>query len=779
MIINYIKIALRHMLRFKFYSILNISGLAVGLACCIMIFLYVYDEISFDRFHERSDRIYRVHVGDKQTVTPTILAPTLERVYPEVDKAARMYRASMVVTYGEHTFNERRFLFADSSFFSIFSFPFIEGDPRHALTRPRTVVLTESTAKKYFGDDPAVGKTLRINSQTEYEITGVIGEVGENSHFKFDFVASFTTTHWSQSEEWFPANFFTYVLLHEGQSIDALQRKIDAMVDGHRHLGLPNEYRFILYPMTDIYLQYDGRITYVYIFGTIALLILLIASINYMNLATARSVRRAREVGIRKTTGAVRGQLIGQFYAESALTTVLALGLSFILIELFLPYFNTLSGKQLQAHYIGDWWMTGTLAVIAAIVIMVSGSYPALLLSSFQPVLVLKGSFTKDSRGILFRKVLVVFQFSISVVLIIGTVVVFHQLKYIQDKNLGFDKEHAVVVPMNDRGVRESYRAMKDELLQHPRIVNVSAMNSIPGYQRGGYRLIAEGLTMDPGEWFPIRGVPADRHVVETLGLDLIAGNGFTVSEKYNPESGNYVYIVNKATVQQLGWDIDDAIGKRMGLSEGRMGILAGVVRDFHFDSLHEPVKPIAFFIEPRGYFTYVVRIKPEEIRETIAYLENTWSKFAPKTPFEFTFLDSEIDKLYRSEERLGNIFASFSILAIFIACLGLLGLSAFATQQRTKEIGVRKVLGASVGQLVFLLSKEFSKWVLIANIIAWPIAYYIMNMWLENFAYRTEIGVSVFVVSAVLTFVIALVTVSYQSVRAALAHPIKSLRYE
>ena len=788
MFTNYLKIALRHLARHKGYAAINVTGLAVGTACCLLILLYVRDELRYDRHHEHADHIVRVLVGDQQVMTPTAVAPVFKQAFPEVEATARLYPLGqfrpVVVRYGTLAFEEAGFYYADSTVFDVFTLPFVAGDPQTALVRPNTLVLTTSTARKYFGDENPLGQVVQVDAGIDYEVTGVLEDLPATSHVQFDVLESFASTRWAEREIWNTANFYTYLRLTDARAARSLRSKVTALLDRIRQSpsgGIGEDYALTLQTLTDIRLYFEGRITYVYLFGAIALLILLVACANYMNLATARSARRAREVGIRKTAGAYRGQLARQFFGESALMVFGALVLAVLLAEALLPIFNTVSGKQLAFRYLDDPLLLPALLGLGVVVSLVAGSYPALLLSSFRPAQVLKGMLQATTRGALFRRVLVVFQFAVTVFLIAATAVVYRQLDYIRTKNLGFDKEQVVVLSIGDRALRETYKTLKAELLQHPNVLHTSAIHSIPGYQRSGYGMTAEGLDLDEGEGetMLVGGIPSDKDVVETLGLEVLAGPGFPKLESYTPEPGRYVYLVNETLIRQVGWSLDEAVGKRINLMSNRQGEIVGVFKDYHFLSLHQDIYPQAFFIEPWQFAYLMVKIGPGDVAETLAAMEATWQRLAPHRPFVYRFLNQEFDTLYRSDEQTARILSAFALLAVMIACLGLLGLASFAAERRTKEIGVRKVLGASVPQVVLLLTKDFTRLVLAAFVVAAPAAYFGATWWLENFAYRVEISWPIFLVAGLAALGVAFLTVSYQSIRAALTNPATSLRHE
>ena len=788
MLKNYLKIAVRNLERHKGYTAINITGLAVGTACYLLILLFVRDELSYDRHHDNAERIVRVLVGERQTFSPTIVGPLFTREFPEVETAARLYPLGMfypvVMRHGERAFEESRFYYADSTVFDVFTLPFVAGTPENALTRPQTLVLTASTARKYFGAENPVGQIVQVGSGEDYEVTGVIEDRPPTSHVQFDVLGSFASTKWAAREQWGSANFFTFLLLQDEQALDPLQAKVAARLDEARRSpsgGVSEDYFLTLQPLVDIHLFFDGRITYVYLFAALAVLILLVACANYMNLATARSARRAREVGIRKMAGAHRRQLAFQFFGESAVLVFGALALAVLLAEVMLPVFNAVSGKTLAFRYLDDPVLVPALLGIGVVVSLVAGGYPALLLSAFRPAQVLKGTLKAGPSGASFRKLLVVFQFAVTVFLIAGTMIVYRQLDYMSSKNLGFDKEQVVVLSIGDRALLETYTTLKNEILQHPNVRHASAIHSIPGYQRAGYGMRAEGINMEEGESILVGGIPSDPDVVETLGLDLLAGAGFPKSEGYTPEPGRYVYLVNEALLSEVGWAVDDAVGRRINLLGNRQGEIVGVFKDYHFLSLHQDIRPLAFFIEPQQFAYLMVKIAPDDVPGTLAAMEATWQRLAPHRPFVYRFLDQEFDALYHTDRQTGQILSLFAVLAVMIACLGLFGLASFAAEQRTKEIGVRKVLGASASQIVLLLTKDFTRLVGAAFVVAAPLAYFVMNRWLESFAYRVDMLNAwwIFLLAGLATLVVAFLTVSYQSIRAALTNPALSLRHE
>jgi putative ABC transport system permease protein len=805
MLKNYMKIALRNLLKYKAYSFINIMGLAIGVASCILILLFVQDELSYDRFHEKADRIYRVallgSLGNNQfngAVTAPPLGEALVRNYPEVESATRIRNYGFpVIRYGDKVFSEERFFWADSTFFEVFSFEFIKGDKYSALKEINTVVITESIAKKYFGGEDPVGKLLNSDNRRDYKISGVIKDFPENSHMHFDFIAALGSYPDSRSDQWFNNSFYTYIVLREGSDYKELEQKLDRFVADHvgpqteQVLGVPFEdliksgavYRYYLQPLTDIHLKSDieaelepnSSLAYVYAFSLIAVLILFIACINFMNLATARSSNRAKEIGIRKTLGSGKIQLVRQFLVETILMAFIAVLIAVIIVELLLNPFNNLIGKELSINYAKNLIFIPFLLLLALVVGVFAGIYPAFYLSSFDPIKVFRKKNVQSNKNSSLRNSLVVTQFAISIILFIGTIVIYNQVDFIQSKKLGFNKEQILVVQKTD-DIGVQIESFKDELRNLPGVVSVSNSFTLFGKQFNSSAIRIPGQTSE--ESHLIWNTGADYDFAETYGIEIIKGR------YYSPEyaTDSLAVVLNETAVKSLGLG-NDPLGK-MIYFPGPVTVGApviGIMKDIHFESLQQAIKPMAIFLMPEGAFgRYVsVRLTPGKFGEKITKIKDIWHKFAGAQAFEYFFFDDDFAKLYESEKRTGVIAIVFAILAIFIACMGLLGLSSFSTAQRTKEIGIRKVMGASVGSIVILLSKEFIKWVLIANIIAWPLAYFLMKKWLENYAYRIEIEITPFIIAAIFSALIAIITISFQAFKAAVANPVNSLKYE
>ena len=788
---NYLCIALRNLKRHKLYSFINISGLAVGLACCVLIFMFVRHELSYDRFHVHSDRIYRAVVGEHQNGkwiysvgTPEPLGAALEQELPEVVKSVRFFHPSWIekwaVSYKNKSFYEEQVFFTDPSFFKVFSFPLIQGNPGSALNEPHSIVISQNAAQKYFGSENPMGKVLLIDDSIETKVTGVTENVPPNSHFSFDFLVSFDAMpHKWILNNWRSQNCYTYLLLQRSFSPSELEPKLSQFLK--KHFGPVKNVKFEFQPLTDIHLHsrdfrqdmasHIGDINSVYVFSGIAVFILIIACINFVNLTTARSISRAKEVGMRKVIGAQRSQLIRQFFGESILFSLMALFLAFILALSMIPNLNRVIGQNLsldQSRLLETGLIFLGIALMAGIL---SGVYPALYLSRFQPIKVIRENYHTGAKSSGFRKVLVVAQFTISIALIIGTLVISQQNRFLRNKNLGFDQEQVLVVPLWDSQAQKKFPAFKNTLLKIPEIMSVSGSSSIPGKSVG-----TRGVKPEGNPWSPRNSLIVDEDFIPTFGIELKEGRNF--SKKF-PSDREDAYIINQAAVDEFGWE--EPLAKQLiwkGDKNGK-GTVIGVIKDFHYQSLHQKIEPLVLFMAWRAASYTSIRIRTQNTLDTIASIKKGWNEFHPGHSFEYFFVDSYFDRLYRSEIRMGQIFRYFTFLALFISCLGLFGLTSFMVSQRTKEIGIRKVLGASGGNIVMLFSKEFMKWVVLSNLISWPLAYVLMKQWLQNFAYRIQIPLWAFLASAFIAVMIAFFTVSIQSLRAARTDPVESLRYE
>lgn len=807
MLQNYIKIAWRTLIRNRAFATINIVGLALGIATCLLILLFVQNELSYDRFNEKADRIVRVifrgsvqgeKMNEAHVMPPT--AQTLKADYPEVLEATRLRKAySGIISYKEKTFNNDAIVFADSNFFQVFTIPLLAGDAKTALIQPNKAVITRKMAARYFGNDDPIGKVLSFKSWDKlYTITGVIDKVPDNSHFHFDLFVSMASFPEARQSSWMTSEFFTYLVLPKGYDYKRLEAKLPQVVDKYmgpqlkQAFGMSmaqfrqkgNDVGLFLQPLTDIHLhsQLNGElgansdVLYVYMFGAIAVFMLLIACINFMNLSTAGASKRAREVGIRKALGSVKLALTKQFLIESLLLTAIALVLAIGLVYLALPLFNSLADKELRLNLVGSPWLLPGLLLLGLVVGVVAGSYPAFYLSSFKPVTVLKGlRFTGDRGSIGFRSGLVVVQFFISITLMVGTTVVYRQLSYIQTKKLGYDKDQVLVLPETWL-LSKKEAVFRDQLMQDPRVVHVSTSGYLPAgpsnnnnfmvYPEANSTQLVKTLRYD-----------VDYNYIPTLGIRMAAGRNF--SKAFGTDSSGV--ILNETAARTFGWSTN-ALGHTITNTnnDGSKGTyrVIGVVKDFHFKSLHERISPLVMVLGHTGG-TVIAKVKTKDIAGLLASLKTHWTKLAPDAPFTYSFLDDRFLATYKAEQKIGRILGIFAGLTIFVACLGLFGLAMFTANQRQKEIGVRKVLGASVTNVIVLLSTDFLKLVAVALLLASPVAWYAMTQWLHGFAYRITIEWWMFALAGVLSIAVALLTVSFQSVKAALTNPVTSLRSE
>lgn len=785
MLKNYMKIAWRNLRRHRAYSFINISGLAIGMACCMLILLWVQDELSFDRFHENANDIYRIiqdiNFSDHSTswaINQGPLGPSLENDFPEIIDSCRMTGRGVTITYGDMRYDEVLGM-VDGSFLSMFSFPLVQGNPETALSDPQSIVFSEEMAEKYFPDENPLGQTVRVDNRFDFLVTGVIETMPLNSHFRYDFLIPFVFgREWNYTvDSWGNSSFNTYVQLQNGVPAQDVIQKISGYLFDKP--TIEKDARLNLQPLKRIHLhsdyEYDrahGDIAYVRLFSLIAFFILLIACINFMNLTTARSANRAREVGMRKVAGAYRSDIVKQFYGESTLFALIALVAAAVLVRVFLPLFNQLAAKELSFDLFRNTWIWWGLTGITIVTGLISGSYPALYLSAFHPVRVLKGVLSSGSRGAGFRKVLVVTQFTLTILLIIGTVFIYKQIRFMQNQKLGFDKEHLIYLGMRGE-MRLNFDAVKDELLKNPNVIGVTAASNTPTYGYSFSNSLWRWEGQGPDEEILMRAVFADRDYFKVLGMEILDGEGFS---RELPTEGDFFAVVNEEAARVMG--MEAPVGQWLTIGENR-GTIIGLVKDYHFVSLRRSIEPLIILYSPPQSRVLFARLRSENIPSQIGHIEQVWNQFVPEYNFNYRFLDEALDSLYRAEQRIGRISRSFSLLAIIVSCLGLFGLASYMAEQRTKEIGVRKILGASIPNLVFLLSKELTKWVLVANFIAWPLAYCVAGLWLRGFAYRIGIGPLPFILAAFLTFSVALLTVSFQSVRIARSNPADSLRYE
>lgn len=800
MIKNYLKIALRNLWKNKLFSFINIVGLAVGVTCCILIYLYVQNELNYDKFNDKGNRIYRiisyVHGENKDD----IFAPTSPRTaqeikdgFPEVSKIVRFNFVNNPVQYKDKKFYEAKILFADSTLFDIFTFPLLKGDPQKALIEPYSIVLTQSIAKKYFGNEDPMGKIVKFADTLNVMVTGVMKDIPLNSHIMFDCVISRRTMldihkgtpDWIEGHEgsWFNCDSYAYMLVKDPIDPDAFAKKVNIYLDKRT---LEDKKNFGMWmnakvqPLLDIHLnshldhEFPGSVNsdvkYVYIFSATALLILLIACCNFINLSTARSINRSKEIGLRKVIGANRSQLISQFLGESTVFTILASILSFALLLLAIPLFNSFIGTTLKLNGTIFWIYLGIICCVG----FLAGLYPSLLMSSFEPIRSLKGKVTHGIADIIFRKGLVVFQFSIAIVLIIGTTLILKQLNFIQDRNIGLNKDQVLTIPLKGGGKAKSEVFLK-ELKRNPKVINAS-LNSFSFKGVADITLLPEGFAENELTSCPV--ISVDEEFLKTMQIQLVEGRDF--SKEFATDI-NEAFIVNEAAVKEFRWKTPkNAIGKKVDWAFGKSGKIIGVVKDFNFSSLRENIKPMLIHIWPQWLGTVTVRLKTDQLNSTVTQIESTWKNvYGVDVPFKYAFMQEDFDALYKSETNMRSVLTAFTFLSVLVACLGLFGLAAFTIKQRFREIGIRKVLGSSVSGIVQLLSKDFLKLVIISIAIAVPVGWYAMHKWLEDFAYKTDIGIMVFVIAGSLALLIAFVTVAAQAVKAAIANPVKSIRTE
>jgi ABC-type antimicrobial peptide transport system permease subunit len=765
------------MIRQKGHSFINIIGLAIGLASCLLITLWILDELSYDKFHKDSQQIYHIlaHGTVKNNpVTPSPLAPALEDEVPEVVHATRYEgMLEVLLSHKEKEFYEDDLRAVDPCFFKIFTFPFLKGNPDTALKDVNSIVITESIAEKYFGSENPIGKVLTMNNQRELTVTGVIKNVPHNSTLRFDILVPHEIRRINMKQQGWEMNWGTFssqtfIKLRPDCSPGDMNQKIANFIQKHEE----KEHAVLsILPFTQRNLFFTGKERNIYIFSVIAFFILLIACINFMNLSTARSANRAREIGIRKVTGAYRRSIILQFLSESLLLSLIALIVAFILVAQLIPVFNAIIGVKISPGILHS---PAVLLVLIGLVLftgIAAGSYPALFLSAFQPIRVLKGNLESGAKRGILRKSLVVIQFSLSIFLIIGTVFVYKQLNYIKNRDIGYDRQHIVNVSLKGES-QKFYQVLKNKLLGDKRIVSVTGtMDDLPYF----------GWSSGTGDWEgkdPNKEVLTYNNVVdydfpETLKIEMVEGRSF--SRKFTSDAG-VSYLINEEMAKLMG--VKSAVGARLTYWR-KPGKIIGVMKNFNFLPLDTKINPFVLILDPEKIQNMVIRIQPENISSSLGFIKDTWEKTVTNYPFEYTFLDERFDRSYRGIERVGNLLNSFAVLAVFIACLGLFGLASFMAEQRTREIGIRKVLGAPVSGIVFMLSKEFTRCVLVANIFAWPVAYWALSKWLENFAYRTNIGFLTFILSGLIALIIALLTVSYKSIKAAKTDPVHALKYE
>ncbi len=805
MIKNHLKIAIRTLMGNKTFTAINVFGLAIGISTCLLIMLFVQNELSFDRYNEKADRIVRVVFrgsvqGEKMkeaSVMPPV-AQTLQKDFPEVQEATRLRMAGYPrIVSGDKVYKENAFAYVDSNFFHVFTLPFLQGDPKTALLDPGSIVISETVARKYFGNVNPLGKSLHFKDwNTDLKITGVMHDMPDNSHFHFSIFGSMTRLPESREPSWMTSEFYTYLVLPAGYDYKKLQAKMGNVMEKYsgsqveKAFGMSyaqfiqkgNELGLFLQPLTDIHLHSDlnldfeagGDIRYVYIFSAVAIFMLIIACINFMNLSTAGASKRAREVGIRKVLGSMKGQLIGQFLLESILITFIALIISLALVYWTLPFFNHLSEKNLSLNLLGKGWLLPGLLVFGLFTGFIAGSYPAFYLSSFNPVTVLKGKLRSNKNNISLRSGLVVFQFCISIVLIVGTTIVYRQLSFIQNQKLGYDKDQVLVIE-ESYWLGNNQDAYKQKLLQDPRVVSLTGSGYLPaGLSNNNNFTIYPDHSAD--QLAKVLRYDVDYSYIPTLGMQIADGRNF--SKSFGTDSLGI--IINEEAAKAFGWS-KNAVGHNLTRpdNDGTKTTfhVIGVVKNFHFKSFHERISPLVMVLA-RNYDNIIVKTKTKDIAGLIATMKKEWGPMS-EAPFVYSFLDERFTNTYKAEQKMGMILGISAGLTIFVACLGLFGLVTFTAEQRTKEIGIRKVLGATVAGIVTLLSKDFLKLVLVAFVIATPIAWSMMNKWLQDFAYKVKISAWVFVLAASLAIVITLLTVCFRAISAAVSNPVESLRSE
>jgi putative ABC transport system permease protein len=796
MLIKYIQIGIRNLLKHKAYSGINIIGLAIGMTCFILIAIYIQWELSYDKYHQYGEHIYRIVLNpgsfvyqnkDGFNCTPAALMPVLLDECPEIVNGTRISKNSCLIHFNENACIEDRFYYADPDFLNMFSFPLIAGNIETALQNPFSVILTESMARKYFGQSNPIGQTIQVDQQDSYSVTGVIQDTPQNSHFIFDFVASFNTLYSKRKnmESWNSNNYPAYVQMNANSNPADVDGKLDEIVKKYK--GEDNYTKFRLEAMHRIHLHGDRNfelsnnsdIRTIYLFAAIGFFILLIACFNYINISTAQSTKRAKEVGLRKVVGANRGQLIRQFLSESVLFSVIGFILAVLFAELLLPIFRMTMNLNIELSAFSEIKLLSGLFVFLLVVGCLAGALPAFMISSFHPAHILKNIAKKNSNSFFsLRNMLVIIQFIISAILIVSTMTVYRQLQYIRNKKLGYNKEHIFAMTISDDRLKKNYQSLINELSANHRIADISVSNALPHSIRSSTD--GDWFGRENDKHFPVYYAKIDRHFLDLYEMELKAGQ----MPKNEPSSFTG-FILNEKAVEALQWE--DPVGKNFGCNmiPKENGRVVAIVKDFHYYPLHYAIAPLALQLgvedsnpTPWGKLYFSIKINSQDISGTLAFIEKKWKQFS-QYPFEFQFIDSSLDEMYKTEQKLGYLFNIFAVIAICIACLGLYGLISFAIEQKIKEIGIRKVLGASVKQIVFLLSNEIVLCVLLANLFALPLASVAMNKWLQNFAYRIDLTVCPFLLAGFLAMGIALFTVSWQTIRAATANPVESLRYE
>ncbi|TFF39213.1 FtsX-like permease family protein [Mucilaginibacter psychrotolerans] len=801
MIKNYLKTAWRNLLQNKATSFISVAGLAVGICCFLLLATYLINELRYDRFHKKADSIVRIIQNHKSpnlaevnsvAVTPTAPVPVFKQQIAEVADGVRIVDYSdmrpAVVQYGDKLFKEKHVLMADESFFKLFDFKFIAGDARNAFGNSSSIVITASTAKKYFGADDPIGKILKVDQTNNMMVTGVVEDVPEYSQLKFDMIGSYAMMPRSLTRQWDSANDYSYLLLKPGADRASAEKKINTYLDNlfKGNVAAGEKIWYTLEPLTSVHLystagglEPGGNIKYIYILGVVAVILLVLACVNFLNLVTARSAERSKEIGVRKVMGAQRKQLFFQFITEAGIITLVSLLAGVAFASLSFPSFSNFSGQSLSFDTWNLDWLVAAVVGLFFIVTLLAGTYPSLYLSAFKPVVILKTKSTGAAGGNTLRKSLVVFQFVVSVFFIISTLIAGNQLRYMQNLNTGMDRSQVMVLDIGGMPYNK-LEPFKNAIAQQPGITGATASYNSPVNVTGGYSInSADGKSSDFN--LPVTATPVERSFIKTMGMTLVAGRDLDLGDEQQVQKDSlrqYSFILNETAVAAMGWKPAQAIGKRMGLN-GRLGTIKAVAKDFNFTSLHSKIEPLVVFPEYDWFGKLLVKTEGKNTASTIASVETQWHKFYPDAPFEYHFLDQEFEGMYKTDQRTGAILKAFTLVTVFISCLGLFGLAVFSTRQRVKEIGIRKVLGANVMSIVGLISSDFLKLVLIAVVISSPLAWYAMSEWLQDFAFRIEISWWVFALAGGMAIVIAFITVGYQSVKAALSNPVKSLRSE
>jgi len=804
---NYLKVTIRTLLRHKGYSIINVTGLAIGIASFLLIMLFVNNELTYDQFNKNAENIHRVnlryHMGSNQfdmALGPVPLAWTMKSDFPEVEEVVRLYHSNYRgwITYVKienEEFREEGFLYADSTFFKVFTCDLIEGDPETALNNPNSIILTTKTAEKYFHEEDPMGKMLTTQDGNIFTVTGITEGMPVNSNIQFDLLANYASHPKSRDPDWYDTAVMTYVLLKDGFPADQLEDKLPDFsrkyvepvltaafgISYDDFIAAGNYFGFFMEPLSELHLyshvEYSlgpkGNINTVMIFLVIALFILIVACVNFINLATARSLQRANEVGVRKVVGSGRKQLIVQFLSESTIIVFISFVIAIATMFLLLPVFSNLMGKELSTVLFHSWYFIPFLILLCLVIGLFAGGYPAFLLSSFRPITVLKGKSQSNEKGKKFRNALVVFQFVTSITLIVGTLVISEQMDFIKNKDLGYNKEHVIIVHSAHKLIPQQ-KPFKERISQNPKVISATYSDSLPEILLEIKNFKRESSVAN--DEHTLVTIMTDFDFAETYELELAAGRFF--KEEFSTDS--FAVLLNEAAVKAMG--ITDPLNERliyMARPPVPMNII-GVLKDFHMENLHEPIKPMAAIVLRRFPAVLLsVRVAPGEIQNTLSFIEETWKQFVPGQPFEYVFFDETFEETYKTTIQASRIFSAFSFLGIFIACLGLFGLASYTAMRKTKEIGIRKVMGASESGIVFLLFKEFIKWIIAANFVAWPIAYFFMNAWLQDYAFRIELKIWMFALAGVLALIVSLGTVTYQSVKAAGKNPVEALKYE